>query len=77
MLVSTPRLYLPSGELAGTEIEEQVEVTLEEVYNGKELKIEVERQALCEACDGVGGSDPNAVRECGACDGRGPPCRTP
>lgn len=46
-------------------------MTLEEIYNGKEFPIEVERQGLCEACNGVGGSDPSAVRECGTCDGRG------
>jgi DnaJ family protein A protein 2 len=52
-------------------IVEQIEVTLEEIYNGKEFAIEVERQGLCVSCDGVGGSDPSAVRECGTCDGRG------
>lgn len=52
-------------------IVEQIEVTLEEVYNGKEVAIEVERQGLCESCKGIGGSDASAVRECGTCDGRG------
>ena len=50
---------------------QQVEVTLDELYNGKEFAISVDRQALCEACNGVGGSDPSAVRECGGCDGAG------
>lgn len=52
-------------------IVEQIEVSLEEIYNGKEFTIGVERQGLCEACGGIGGSDKNAVRECGTCDGRG------
>jgi DnaJ-class molecular chaperone len=41
------------------------------MYNGHEFSIEVDRQGLCDGCDGVGGSDPSAVRECGTCDGQG------
>lgn len=48
-----------------------MEVTLEEIYNGKEFSIEVDKQGLCKSCKGVGGSDASAVRECGTCDGRG------
>lgn len=48
---------------------EKIEVTLEEMYNGNDFTIEVDRQGLCDACGGVGGSDPSAVRECGTCDG--------
>lgn len=38
-----------------------LEVTLEDLYNGKETQIEVERFRKCPTCDGVGGTDPNAV----------------
>lgn len=38
---------------------------------GHEFSIEVDRQGLCDACNGVGGSDPSAVSECGTCDGQG------
>jgi len=50
---------------------EKIDVTLEELYNGHEFSIEVERQGLCTGCDGIGGSDASAVRECGTCDGQG------
>ena len=38
-----------------------VEVTLADVYNGKTVELNVERQRLCEDCNGVGGSDSTAV----------------
>jgi DnaJ-class molecular chaperone len=50
---------------------QKIDVSLEEMYNGGDFSIEVDRQCLCEGCNGVGGSDPSAVRECGTCDGEG------
>jgi DnaJ homolog subfamily A member 2 len=48
-----------------------VEVTLEDLYNGKELEVEVERHRICAKCNGVGGSDPTAVKPCTGCKGKG------
>lgn len=48
-----------------------VEVTLEDIYNGKELEIKVDRQRLCGKCNGVGGSDATAVKTCTGCKGKG------
>lgn len=42
-------------------IMKQMDVTLADVYNGKELEVEVERMRLCGECNGVGGSDATAV----------------
>lgn len=49
----------------------QIEVTLEDIYNGKEFEFEVERLRICKACNGVGGSDPSAVQKCSGCKGKG------
>jgi DnaJ-class molecular chaperone len=49
----------------------QVEVTLEDLYNGKEYEFEIERHRICKVCKGVGGSDPTAVKTCTGCKGRG------
>lgn len=49
----------------------QVEVTLEDLYNGKELEFEIERHRICSKCNGVGGSDASAVQTCKSCKGRG------
>jgi len=47
------------------------EVTLEDLYNGKELEFEVDRQRICSKCNGVGGTDPSAVVTCTGCKGKG------
>jgi len=52
-------------------IVKQIEVTLEDVYLGKELTCNVERQRKCTKCKGVGGTDAAAVRTCDTCQGRG------
>lgn len=46
-------------------------MTLEDVYNGKVLEVTVERQRLCEACNGIGGTDKTAVQTCPGCKGTG------
>ena len=48
-----------------------LEVTLEDLYNGKEFEIDIERQRLCSKCNGVGASDAKAVVTCKGCKGRG------
>jgi len=50
-----------SGPKKVKPIVRQVEVTLEDLYNGKEHEFEVERHRICKVCKGVGGSDPTAV----------------
>ena len=52
-------------------IARKIECTLADVYNGKTFEINVERQAICKACNGVGGTDDTAVQTCTACKGRG------
>lgn len=39
----------------------EVDVTLEDLYNGKEFEFNVERQRICVKCSGVGGTDATAV----------------
>lgn len=39
----------------------QIEVTLEDLYNGKEFEFEIERHRICSKCNGVGGTDATAV----------------
>ncbi len=48
-----------------------VSATLEDLYLGKTFNFEIERQRLCSACNGVGGSDASAVQSCKGCKGRG------
>jgi DnaJ-related protein SCJ1 len=48
-----------------------MEVSLEDLYNGKEVEFEIDRMRICSKCNGVGGSDATAVKTCGGCKGRG------
>jgi DnaJ family protein A protein 2 len=47
-----------------------LKVTLEEIYNGKKTKIAVNRERICNKCDGKGGKE-GAVKKCGSCRGQG------
>lgn len=58
-----PKKVKPIGQV--------VEVSLEDIYNGKELEVTVERHRICGKCNGVGGSDPSAVKTCTGCKGKG------
>ena len=58
-----PKKVKPTGAV--------VEVSLEDLYNGKEAEVKVERHRICTKCNGVGGSDASAVAACKACKGRG------
>jgi DnaJ-class molecular chaperone len=52
-------------------ITKQVEVSLADIYNGKEIFVDVDRHRICSDCNGVGGSDATAVQTCTGCKGRG------
>ncbi|KAG6832823.1 hypothetical protein H0H92_009442 [Tricholoma furcatifolium] len=47
------------------------EVTLEDLYNGKSVKMNMEREALCGQCHGSGGKGNAKPKSCGNCDGKG------
>lgn len=46
----------------------EVEVKLEEVYNGKVVKLPVKKRVCCEACEGKGGKN---IKTCTDCKGQG------
>jgi DnaJ-class molecular chaperone len=48
-----------------------VEVSLDDLYNGKELTFNIERHRICAKCNGVGGTDATAVQACKGCKGKG------
>jgi DnaJ family protein A protein 2 len=52
-------------------IEHQLPVTLEELYQGKKKKMKVSRNVICDACSGTGSKKKGAVTKCSGCDGRG------
>ncbi len=48
-----------------------IEVSLADVYNGKDVEVDIQRQTICKPCNGVGGTDDTAVVKCTGCKGRG------
>ncbi|KAJ7086075.1 hypothetical protein B0H15DRAFT_356503 [Mycena belliarum] len=46
-------------------------VTLEDLYNGKTLKLNMEREAVCGTCKGTGARGSAKPKACGICDGKG------
>lgn len=48
-----------------------LDVTLEDIYLGKTLRVAHKKQVLCPKCRGTGAKNPNDVQKCSACGGRG------
>ncbi|KAM3870291.1 dnaJ homolog subfamily A member 1 [Diretmus argenteus] len=57
-------------ERKGKNAVHQMDVTLEEIYNGNTRKLAVQKNVICEKCDGYGGKK-GALEKCSSCKGRG------
>lgn len=55
----------------GTNLRIKVKLTLEEIANGAEKKIKVNKQIVCKTCDGTGAKDRSSVSTCKTCGGSG------
>ncbi|TKB97000.1 molecular chaperone DnaJ [Pedobacter cryophilus] len=55
----------------GTNLRIKVKLTLEEIANGVEKKIKVNKQIICDTCDGSGAKDKNSFSTCKTCGGSG------
>jgi len=51
-------------------------VTLEDLYNGRELQVLQRKQILCPHCRGTGAENPDDVRTCPVCSGSGVEMKT-
>lgn len=59
-----------SGPQKGEDIQHPVKVTLDDLYNGKTVRLAINRNKLCPECDGRGGKV-GAERACSDCRGQG------
>jgi molecular chaperone DnaJ len=55
----------------GSNLRIKVKLTLEEIANGAEKKIKVNKQVVCKTCDGSGAKDRSSISTCGTCGGSG------
>jgi molecular chaperone DnaJ len=56
---------------AGADLRHTVTLTLDEVLQGVEKEIDVERRVLCQRCEGEGRQPGTQIQTCATCDGRG------
>jgi DnaJ family protein A protein 2 len=59
-----------SGPTRGEDIVHPLKASLEDLYNGKTVKLAINRNKLCEECDGRGGKE-GCEKTCYDCSGRG------
>ncbi|XP_029909819.1 dnaJ homolog subfamily A member 4 [Myripristis murdjan] len=57
-------------ERKGKNVVHQLSVTLEEMYNGTTRKLGLQKNVICEKCDGYGGKK-GTLEKCSTCKGRG------
>ena len=55
----------------GRSVEQEYEVTLEELYKGKTTKFASTKNVLCSHCSGSGGKERAKAKTCDTCKGRG------
>ncbi|KAG9232897.1 DnaJ protein-like protein [Amylocarpus encephaloides] len=58
------------GQRRGPDMEVRVGVPLRDFYNGHTTEFQLEKQEICDKCDGSGSAD-GQVDTCGGCGGRG------
>ena len=58
------------GQRRGPDMEVKMYLPLRDFYNGRETEFTVEKQQICEDCDGSGSAD-GVVETCSDCKGRG------
>lgn len=59
------------GRQKARDMTHNLTVELSDLYKGKEVKLKIQRDAMCSACDGSGGLDGAKEEECSTCNGRG------
>lgn len=59
------------GKQRNQDMQATVPVSLEDLYNGREMNFSINRQELCEHCHGTGADDPEHVHTCPVCKGSG------
>lgn len=60
-----------SGRERGADMRYNLEITLEEAFNGKNETLEIPSSVVCEACSGSGAKAGSRPRQCPTCGGAG------
>ena len=57
--------------LRGSDLRYDLEITLEDAYNGKAVDLRIDTTVTCETCSGTGAKAGTSARTCNLCEGRG------
>ncbi len=60
-----------SQEKRGPEVNVDLEVSLKDLYIGRQIEVLVRKQVLCKQCGGSGAKNAQDVQRCNACGGSG------
>ena len=60
-----------SNVLRGSDLRYDLEITLEEAFEGKTVALNIDTTVGCEPCGGSGAKPGTSARRCNMCDGRG------
>jgi molecular chaperone DnaJ len=60
-----------SNMLRGSDLRYDLEITLEDAYNGKEVDLRIDTSLSCDTCNGSGAKAGTGARSCTYCGGRG------
>ncbi|CAA9506729.1 MAG: Chaperone protein DnaJ [uncultured Sphingomonadaceae bacterium] len=66
-----PRGQGRANVLRGADLRYDLEIALEDAYDGKEVELKVDVSAACEPCAGTGAKAGTSARSCATCHGRG------
>jgi molecular chaperone DnaJ len=61
----------PSGRERGADLRYNMEITLEEAFNGKTAQVRIPTAVTCEACSGSGAKPGSKPKACPTCNGQG------
>ena len=59
------------AQTRGTNVNQSIDITLEDVLNGASKKVQIKRNVSCEQCSGSGAKDAKSVKSCNQCRGAG------
>ena len=59
------------GRERGADLRYNLEITLEDAFNGRQAEIKVPTSIKCEACDGSGAKPGSKPKQCATCGGQG------
>jgi len=60
----------PGEKMRGRDTVHQMKVSLEDLYNGTTRQLAVQKNVICETCNGIGGKE-GSVQKCENCNGTG------